>query len=349
MRLYLDESGYTGDDLANRDQPIFVLAGLAIEDDAASAWKELFFSEIKAAELKHTALKSRPKQQEMVLRFLSDPDVQSRLRAAIFHKPFALLGKIVDHVYEPMLRRIGTDIYIRGQNIALANALYFLLEPFMGVAYAPKLGRTFQDLVRQRSQEAYDAFAKVVLSAKNGAAKLLTPVAGAIRLHGKRFFDQLPEKRLLDVSFAAAFSLVDMWAKDSTDNIQIIHDASSNMAKQKDIWDRLVNSDVPEALVGYDRRKTQFPLRVGSTEFRSSAESPGLQLADVAAGAISTVTQWRFDGSSGTNTYAEALAAAMDKVQHWTVWPSKDFTPEGLGTIGIDGQDPIDFTTKLLG
>ena len=47
MQLYLDESGYTGEDLANRDQPIFVLAGLAVE-----GVEEKFFSEIKAAELK---------------------------------------------------------------------------------------------------------------------------------------------------------------------------------------------------------------------------------------------------------------------------------------------------------
>lgn len=167
-------------------------------------------------------------------------------------------------------------------------------------------------------------------------------------MHGKRFFDQLPEKRLLDVSFAAAFSLVGMWAKESEAPINVIHDASTNMAKQKDIWERLVSNDVPEALVGYDRRKTQFPLRVISTEFRSSADHPGLQLADVAAGAIATTTQWRAAGSPDANRYAAALATAMEHVRHWPVWPSKDFSPEALGTVGIDGQDPTDFTEKLL-
>jgi hypothetical protein len=348
VNVFLDETGYTGDDLANVDQPVFVLASIAADDEQAATWKRTFFGDIKAVELKYSLMKGIQKQRRMIVNFLSDENVSSFIRVAITHKHFALLGKIVDHVYEPMMRESGVDIYVGGRNIALANALYFLLDPLMEKAYSSKLARAFQDLVRQRSMQTYESFAKIVMSAKGKAADLLLPAAAVIHMHGKPFFDRLPEKHILDVAISSAFTIVDMWSKESSDNLSLVHDESSTMAKQRSLWDALVSIDVPEGLVGYDRRKTQFPLHVTSTEFRRSIDAPGVQLADVVAGAVSTVCRWWLIGSLANDTYAAELSSAMANVPNHRTWPSMDFAPEALETIGVDGQDPLDFLVKVL-
>ena len=47
MKLFLDESGYTGEDLINVDQPWFVLASTILGDDEAKALSQDIFNLVK--------------------------------------------------------------------------------------------------------------------------------------------------------------------------------------------------------------------------------------------------------------------------------------------------------------
>ena len=42
VQIFLDESGYTGEDLFNRDQPIFTLASLGVDDEGAAGFFEIY-------------------------------------------------------------------------------------------------------------------------------------------------------------------------------------------------------------------------------------------------------------------------------------------------------------------
>jgi len=68
--LFLDESGFTGEDLFNRDQPVFVLATVFLPEDECQTIKQDFFGRIQATELKHSELRKRPRSQRMVLDFM---------------------------------------------------------------------------------------------------------------------------------------------------------------------------------------------------------------------------------------------------------------------------------------
>ena len=56
----IDESGYTGFDLLNVDQPFQGAAAVAIEDDDAARLIKEHFPLLQATELKYRALSRRP-------------------------------------------------------------------------------------------------------------------------------------------------------------------------------------------------------------------------------------------------------------------------------------------------
>jgi hypothetical protein len=75
------------------------------------------------------------------------------------------------------------------------------------------------------------------------------------------------------------------WRKQCDDDLAVIHDASSNFLRQRKMWDKITNSDVPKQLhrLG-DGTYVQYPLRVVSTEQADSRDHTSIQLCDIVAG-----------------------------------------------------------------
>ena len=100
--LFLDESGFTGEDLFNADQPVFVLATICLPEDQCRTIKGDHFGAVRARELKHSELCKRPRSQAMVLDFLrravQRPEI---IRFSILHKRYDLVCQMVDWLAEP--------------------------------------------------------------------------------------------------------------------------------------------------------------------------------------------------------------------------------------------------------
>ena len=122
--LWFDESGHTGEDLLNPDQPVFVLASSNVSQEAAERLVQTHFAGVRAAELKHGALSKHERGRRQVLGFLEDPAVEGMFAVDIWHKEFTLFTTLVDCWVETAMHRDGVDLYNRGGNIALANATY---------------------------------------------------------------------------------------------------------------------------------------------------------------------------------------------------------------------------------
>src|SRR6478752_7443463 len=94
--IYLDECGYTGDDLFDTEQPTFAIATHSFSEEEASAVKRRFFAAVQAPELKHSSLQRTAKHQRSVLDFLEFASQQSgRVRVMVADKRFALTAKLV--------------------------------------------------------------------------------------------------------------------------------------------------------------------------------------------------------------------------------------------------------------
>jgi hypothetical protein len=351
--VFVDESGYTGPDLLNPDQPIFALASLDFTEDECRLLKTNFFGEVKATELKSSQLMRKPRGQRMILKFMKElMKRQDRTRVAYMHKPFALLCKSIDWIVEPYLRRNGVNLYLRGGNLALSNLTFCMLqeEP----EYRTRLFQALQLLMTEFSRDTF-AQACDVLAEKTGQIPNLNkgPLAetlqhlyfGLVLMHPMD--TGFLGKQNLDLCFSLALAMMGSWAKKFGENFSVFHDQSSNMSSQREQWNAIVTPNVDDKIVGYDRRTMQYPIRVNKTLFEPSDKWAGIQLADVLSGVVGRCLKTKY-GFSQVDAFSDDL---WSHFQGWDlcahVTPEAKFTPDELGTDGPRLSCPYEFMANV--
>jgi hypothetical protein len=349
--VFIDECGYTGEDLFNSQQPIFVLASMRLTEYQCNELKLKHFGEIKAKELKHSQLSRRKSHQKTIIRFLKDIIYEEKnIKFAIAHKRYVLVTKMVDILIETIANLDGIDLYKDGANIAYSNVLYLILKRAPYKELFEKLLINFQIMIRERTDESYNNFFRMFYKKEYSVLidKVFAPFINYHHRIGPSGVFYLPEN-ILNIAFSEALSLTAEWSKTIEGNWSLIHDNSSNMAKQKDIWDTITHPEVPPVMVGYDRRKMEFPLRVVDTKFEKSEDSSGLQLVDIMAGAMARCLEWESHDEKPSDPYAEELSSFLpESFGGHIIWPTSDVTPEALGTIGDCAKNPIDHFAQLI-
>lgn len=131
--FYVDETGFTGEDLLAEDQPIFVQA---TNDFSAAETQNIIdsvFKGVKAEELKYKRLSRNPAHQQRIIELVqllaSDP---KRVGTWVAHKEYAVVTFIVEWWIEPLAHIGGLNLYKDGANHAMANMLYICLQGFGG-------------------------------------------------------------------------------------------------------------------------------------------------------------------------------------------------------------------------
>jgi hypothetical protein len=350
--VFVDECGYTGEDLLDGAQPMFVIATHAFTEEQARELKARFFSKVAMPELKHSVLQRRSVNQAAVLGFLeSTLAAQGAARLALAHKRYALTAKVVDWIVEPGMYRDGLDLYKDGGNIGLAN-LFFAAFQVEGSGVLSELLRRFQRMLRERSDDAIDAFYWFLRL--RHPASVIDETLDMVRVGAAKLtradIRNVP-KGALDLSLAAALITVYSWRRAGLVPQEIIHDASTNMARQKPTWDAILAPSAPAALVGNGTFAVEFPIGVTSTEFKDSRESDALQLADVIAGAVARWARWLDSGESKSDAYGTALNAIVaPKVEGlfaWLMWPSREVARRPASPPGM--TDPLKYLSERAG
>ncbi len=347
--IYLDECGYTGEDLLNDSQPVFVICTHSLSEVECEQIKARHFAEVKARELKHSDLSKRPSQQKMVLSALDELVTRSeQIKVGVSHKRYALTGKIVDLVIETSMHAAGFNLYRNGGDIALTNVIYHCMG--LDPEYLDGVLARFQNAMRQRTRQQCKEFIKFIAEPHpiDVVDDFRQRILVALRHVGfEAVFKNLP-KNALDLSLSTAFHLVGMWRKGLGDTeIRIVHDRSSNMTKQKTFWDVLVDPNARHAVVGFDTRTKIFPLSVNETVFEQSHQSAALQIADLIAGSVAQYMGARIKGAYGD--YEKRLERVFERgIGGYVFWPSWEVTPEGMGTLGPGGENPLDYIAERL-
>ncbi|MEZ9441325.1 DUF3800 domain-containing protein, partial [Vibrio atlanticus] len=102
--IFLDESGNTGSNLLDKNQPVFTLASCDLSIKEAERLLSLVGSRAEN-ELHFKRLKRNKAGQDGIIRLLSDPAVNTEsIKMNVFSKRFMVTSKIVDLLIEHMLR-----------------------------------------------------------------------------------------------------------------------------------------------------------------------------------------------------------------------------------------------------
>jgi len=346
--IFIDECGYTGQNLLDTVQPIFTLASLNLSESDCINLKNKFFGRVKSVELKYSSLSRRPNQQEMIINFIKtiaeSPEI---VKFAVAHKQFVLISKMVEMLVEPACHADGIDLYDKGTNLSFANLLFYTLPVFAGENLFSDLLSTFQDMMRSRTIPSYQAFFGLVLAERG--SNNLNEFLNFFRISHIRFgYKLLQTSDHLDIAVSLTLVLMSLWQKDANDNLVLIHDRSSAMAKEKKIWESIVDPQLAPIEIGYDRRKMQFPIRVVKTSSEDSKKWAGLQLADILAGAFTTSARWLLDGRNNDDHFGKKLTELIGEFDCFPIVPEPKFTPEQLETTEENAFPPIDYFVNLF-
>jgi len=350
MRIFFDEAGYTGEDLLNKDQPVFVLASNNFDAKEIEAiWGENFY-DIKAQELKYSNLARKTSGQKRIISLINylNKHFPSKIISVAGHKEYLAICMLVEWLIEPAMHKNGVNLYEKGANIGLANLFFGVLhaiDPPIKTAFLLK----FQNLMRNRSKENFDHF----WSSANEISRkipnlqvpfsILTPSQKTLALTDIINFPQ----HVMEIGLTFAFGSIGFWKSQCQELFEIIHDSSSQMASVQWLWDQITSTDVESRTFPCSGMNFQLPLNVQSTDFGNSKDYRQLQLSDLIAGSTAKwlTSKWKEEKTFYTE---ELEAAGIQKLLKWIIWPSPNVTPEELETENIDFNEHVEFLSSQI-
>ncbi len=346
-----DESGNTGSDLLNAQQPVFSLASVHISRKLADELLDRIKTP-QTKEVKFSRLRRSVSGRRRILEFLSSPELtSSNARTTYFHKRFMVVTKVVDLLIETIAYEDGVDLYKDGANIATSHLHYYCMPTFCGEGRTKSFLRRFIKMVRTQSPQSIRKFYKTVWmlyeqSTDREYAESLAPI-----LISERSIESIlrsNNKNSLDPAIPAFVQHCSFWGEHFGGQFDLVHDDSKPIFQEKKMLESLMSRGEEEQVIGYDRRKFVFPLRARGVKLGRSDEDPRLQVADLIA---SSGALWMngFVSASGQKDLWRMLDETdIKRFGQDAVWPTTAITPEELGTEYDGGVNLPDAMAEFL-
>lgn len=300
--ISFDESGYTGPDLLNEDQPYFVYASHDLSEQEASEFLEKLKADfgLQGRELKATRLKRRRDWELLSNRICEISDRKSRV--VTFEKRAALAGKFFEYFFEPVLAENNLAFYRIDFHRYMMNAVLSLMRD-SGAEYSV-LSAQMQAFMRSfEPKDAPDIFSA------NGQhpiemeriQKFCVGYADRIAAETEHLRPGSDEtgKWALDLTSTSLFSLLFQWWGHRHPRLRVLCDVSKPLSPMADYFNAWVGQDQS---VPVTNGRTSAELRgnlVAPIEFGSSEEHPTIQLADLLAGMTADFCIRKGDAPSG--------------------------------------------------
>ncbi|WP_316819241.1 DUF3800 domain-containing protein [Pedobacter nyackensis] len=347
-RLYFDESGFTGYNHLDREQPIFALASHDLNEELAQSIMKRSFPNYKGEEYKFSSLWKSSKPQFLGLAKNLKPFTNG-IRFWIIDKHFAVLVKMVDFLIEPATTASGYNFLAGGFGRKLANQIYYNFQSNATPGMLDELLNQYQFFSRNPSKETLATFLTNIEHLYNKQS-LAVKHHLALMVEGVRNFEHFNNldtfKSTNDLQFTAMLAMIVDWRKATSEDFTVIHDASSNFLRQRQLWDQITSHDVisQDFPLG-DGSTVAYPLRVLNTKSVNSKDSYGVQLSDLLAGYASK----HFDltrPKEERETLDGMVTAGLYGSNFNSIRPAKDF-PSGAPSK-LTGPDAVDLLINIM-
>lgn len=305
---YFDESGNTGVQLLDAQQPVFALAAVSCDPTVANE----LIGPVKGAaqELKYSRVRSRPRGQQALLKAMSSP-LLDRIDVHVYavDKRFYLACQLVDKIIEPAWYDRGHDLYACDGAVNLARAWHYLGSEMFPEWRWEHVLTTFQQALRTRDAESFAAFeACIDLCGQASPERYAELVRDLDACKGQlnKLLAVFQSTASFDPAVDAFIALTTQAVAQHGSAITITHDESKPMRAQAALLRALMDRDQAERELGYGARKMSLPLPVERLEFSDSSMVPQLQLADLFAGlAVDCLLAWK--GIRESTPFHEAM------------------------------------------
>ncbi|RBC01328.1 DUF3800 domain-containing protein [Pseudomonas sp. MWU12-2115] len=353
-KIYFDESGNTGRQLGDLNQPVFILGSC---DFTEAECNELLapLRSRQSAEVHFKRLRRTASGQDKIIALLSSELISdTRYKSCLFHKRFMLLCKLLDDLVENLLHENDVDFYAGGLNRSLSNLLFFALPTYCGEEAFEKLLTNYYDMVISKKGEDIRKFYRHVVEMRKTCEKQEEKLGfffDLIMLTERNINNTL--KRIKHNTFNPAipafFNLCVAWGE-SHETFEAICDDSAPVEQQESFFNAISELNNSKATLGYGPNKFELPLRLSSLSFTSSHESDGVQVTDIITGAIAYYINKLTSGDTNDELYIKLMKLnKLDKLIGRVNWPSMEITPEELGHAENEsGNSPIDAMANYM-
>lgn len=342
--IYFDESGFTGYNLLDAEQPVFTVAGAAIEEKLATEILTEAFPGYQGKEFKFTNIWNG-KQRAGLVRFAARLEaVQDLAFIYMIDKRFAVLTKIVDFLIEPYITDAGYDFYDDGFCWKYCNYIHFGFTQFAPPELLDALLKSYQAFSRKPSEKSLATLQSQLRIMAASADERVQVFLEQMEL-GARLFHKYHNlggfKGSDELQATTMFAAVSHFRQRFTEDFEIVHDASSNFLRSKDLWQRMTSDSVPEQMhrLG-DGSFVAFPLRITSTQSANSTDSRAIQFCDVLAGLSTRCFDPRTTGEDEAFLQS-VIDAGLKHVTYNGIRPQLIF-PDQIPPKRLSGPDIVD-------
>ena len=348
--LYFDESGFTGYDLLNADQPVFSIGSHDLSDDEAFELLKRSFPNYGGDEFKFTRIWSRKRSRKDLVNFSQNIcEISERLFVYTCNKKFVVLTKIVDHLVEPVVHDAGQDFYAGGFNVKYANMAHYAFSNFVDDNFYSNLLNFYQAFARKPSpislRTLQKQYRKMTVECPEYAKEFMQMMSIGAEMF-ERFSDIEKHRASSDIHLTTMVSSIAYWRSIFDEDFQVIHDESAHFFRQKDMWERITSTAAKDTVIyADDERKVKFPLRVANTVQKDSRGSPALQISDLISGLGAKIKSAYLEAND-LSLINDVLDAGLNQINSGGLHPGTDFIdtpPEDL-----DGPDAIDQFNKII-
>jgi hypothetical protein len=342
MECYrIDESGYTGFDLMNRDQRFQGATAIAIEDDDAARLIKQHFPRLQADELKYRALSRRAGNHDRLLALLADLLRNYKSVTYLCDKRFLLILMFCDYAVEPWYYERGCNFYEDGQNYAMASLLATAGPTLLGKPKFEAMLAAFQRAVKEKTTASLNAL--VVAARKTKWRKLPEAIGPLAQYAAPECLSAIATKGVTtDAALVVLQSLISRMEVMSGGPYRIEHDQSKNLATYHDLLRSFIDHEAEIELRQSEIASFKFPLKLTEVAQVDSKLSPAVQLADVMIGAAleaaNVMTGLRDGGLD-----PEKLMPLYAEDQFIHLIPSTDFAAQKEFRRGTQAAEVIDY------
>lgn len=350
--IYIDESGFTGDDLYNPEQRYFVIASTVVGDEEAEQILRRCFPRYQGQEFKFTNIWKRGTNRNGLRTLATEiPALADRVFTFIIDKRFSLIIKMFDYLVEPSAYASGLDWYADGWGMRYMNTVHRDLLLHGSEELYDETARLWDAFARSPRNDTISAFSDHVdrtIAASNPPLSSMFDLLRRGLLEFKSDNPRLEEfEDSSEIQVTSVFSSVIWWRQRRSEDFYLVHDESSAFLKQRGMWDAMLRDDVePQRLPISDGTDVELPIRVRSTVGIKSQNSAAVQLCDVLAGFAAKAAPG-LNGGTQDQFILEIVMLGAGELVYGGVLPRALYV-EGRRPKRRDGPDVVDRMVDLL-
>lgn len=291
VTIYCDESGFSGNNLLDREQEHFVFASLGIEPEQARSLVEQAVRDfnLQGAELKGSRLLKTVQGRRAISYLIKS--AASYAKIVVHLKKYALASKFFEYIFEPAFSACNSLYYLANFHRFIGHIMYcwFVAR----TESAEQLFEEFSDMMRSLDPGKMGAiFPKdVLLINTDDVINSIAIFAFLNRRHvSKELFvirgDGSNPNWVLDLTMTSLYSLLSLWAEEC-EMLEVYCDESKPLKSQVPLLDNMVGrrDRIRFGWPGGRERLVTFNL-AHSPKLVDSRQYPGIQIADVLAATL---------------------------------------------------------------